>query len=135
MLWPQIVWRKNWLFGLIPAAYLMHLRKGSDATEPAVDRPSPPTKVEPLSALKKKDEGMNPESFLVDIRGGFALRLTGHGEIADFFKGRSAIGGDVSKEITPVLPPAPVQGRLQGPSANSKFLAFSVTLFALPSPS
>ena len=29
---------------------------------------------------------MNPESFLVDIRGGFALRLTGHGEIADFFK-------------------------------------------------
>ena len=112
----------------------MHLQKGSDATEPAVDRPSPPTKVEPLSALKKKDEGMNPESFLVDIRGGFALRLTGHGEIADFFKGRSAIGGDVSKEITPLLP-APVQGRLQGSSANSKFLAVSVTLFTLPSPS
>ena len=73
---------------------------------------------------------MNPESFLVDIRGGFALRLTGHGEIADFFRGRSAIGGDVSKEITPFLP-APVQGRLQGPSANSKFLAASRSLLFL----
>ena len=40
---------------LIAAAYIMHLQKGSDATEPAADRPSPPTEVEPLSALQKKD--------------------------------------------------------------------------------